>query len=62
MSATKLRDEAVRWTPVDGLPELPLGALDFAYSANENRLTVRAYFRDVSHFLPQFEPPVDGWS
>jgi hypothetical protein len=60
MGATKLLDEAVRWTPVEGLPELPLGALDFTYTASVNRLTVSAYFRDVSHFFPQFEPPIDG--
>jgi hypothetical protein len=34
--------------------------LDFKYTARENRLTVNAYFRDVSDHLPQFEPPVDG--
>tara|TARA_B100000378_G_scaffold264926_1_gene249011 strand:- start:26 stop:502 length:477 start_codon:yes stop_codon:yes gene_type:complete len=55
------RDQAVRWVPIDGLPELPLGALDLSYDGSENVLTVRAYFRDLSVVgLPQFEPPAGG--
>lgn len=53
-------DEAVRWVPVEGLPELPLGAFDLTYTASENRLTVRACFRDISNWFPQFEPPAEG--
>jgi|SRR5205085_4619168 len=54
-------DKAVRWVPVQGLPELPLDALDLAYKASENLLTVRAYFRDLSRLgFPQFEPSADG--
>jgi hypothetical protein len=54
------QDEAVRWVPVEGLPELPLGALDLAYTASENRLTVRACFRDISNWFPQFESHAEG--
>jgi hypothetical protein len=55
------QNEVVRWVPADGLPELALGGLDLAYTASENRLTVRAYFRDVSKLgFPQFESSVEG--
>ena len=55
------QDKAVRWVPVAGLPELALASLDFAYESAQNRLTVRAYFRDVSDMgFPQFEPPAEG--
>jgi hypothetical protein len=55
------QDNAVRWVPIEGLPELALGALDVAYLASENRLTVRAYFRDVSEMgFPQFKHPTGG--
>lgn len=54
-------DNAVRWVPVDGLPELALDVLDLSYHASENRLTVRAYFRDISDLgFPQFEPAMTG--
>ena len=55
------RDQAVRWVPTDGLPEVPLGALDLSYEAPQNLLTARAYFRDLSAVgLPQFQPPIRG--
>lgn len=41
-------DKAVRWMPVEGLPELPLGGLDLSYDASEKRLTVRAFYSDLS--------------
>jgi hypothetical protein len=55
------QDTPVRWTPIDGLPELALGGLDLAYTASENRLTIRAYFRTLSELgFPQFEHSADG--
>lgn len=54
-------NKAVRWVPVEGLPELALGGLDLSYEASKNRLTVRAYFRDLSKLgFPQFEPDCEG--
>lgn len=54
-------DKAVRWVPTDGLPELALGGLDITYQASENRLTVRAYFRDLAGLgFPQFEHHASG--
>ena len=55
------QDKAVRWVPIDGLPELALAALDLDYKASENRLTVRAHFRDLSELgFPQFEHFAEG--
>lgn len=54
------QDEAIRWVPIEGLPELPLGALDLAYTASENRLTVSAYYGDSTDRFPQFEPSAAG--
>ena len=54
------KDEAIRWVPIEGLPELPLGGFDLAYNASENVLTISAFFRDISDLIPQFEPPARG--
>ena len=53
-------DRAIRWVPVNGLPELPLGELNIIYTASENRLTVHAFFADRSASFPQHEPPREG--
>ena len=52
-------DRAIRWVPVNGLPELPLGYLNITYKASDNRLTVHAFFADRSASFPQHKPP-DG--